>query len=137
MRYDLNLLYEFCCEIGLAAQRSSEETLQVSLGDGAVLCFQNADVEEDCLLGFADTPWHTHGDLLFSDCDGSYIQLDSRELLSQLKEGKVLLCECVVAGQVTDRWLIHSVFNDEFAALEPDERLVVRRASDTLGRGVT
>jgi hypothetical protein len=54
-----------------------------------------------------------------------------------LKEGKVLLCERVVAGQVTDRWLIHSVFNDEFAALEPDERLVVRRASDTLGRGVT
>ena len=136
MRYDLNLLNEFCYEIAVPAQITDGTRLEVPVGGGAVLCFQNAEREEDCLLGFIDTPWHTHGDLIFADPRGHYIELDSMSLLSGLKEGRVLVCEQQIAGQVTDRWLIHSEYNDEFRYIQPGERIVVRSAAFA-GAGTT
>jgi hypothetical protein len=129
MRYDLDLLNEFCHEIDVPAQVIDGVRLEVPVGDGAVLCFQNSDREEDCLLGFIDTPWHTHGDLLFADPRGHCVELDSLNLLSGLKQRKVLVCEQQIAGRITDRWLIHSEYNDEFRYIQPGERIVVRPAA--------
>lgn len=128
MRYDLDILSEFCREIGLNGRMPDNSSLQVALGDEAVLCFYNAEQDEDCLMGFEDTPWHTHGDLMFSDHHGHFVELDPLNLLSGLCSGDVLICEQEVSGHVVDRWLVHKVFNDELEYLSAGERLIVRRA---------
>ena len=128
MRYDLDILNEFCREIGLNARMRDNSSLEVFLGDETILCFQNAELDEDCLMGFANTPWHTHGDLEFSDHHGHFVELDPLNLLSGLCSGDVLICEQEVSGNLIDRWLVHKVYHDEFQHLMPGERLIVRPA---------
>jgi hypothetical protein len=129
MVYDLNFLNEYCREIGLVARTVDRFALEIAVGNGAVLCFQNAERERDCLMGFLGTPWHTHGDLTFVDPRGHYIELDTLNLLNGLRDGTVLVCERHVDGKLADRWLIHSGYNDEFRYLDPDVSIIVRRAN--------
>ncbi|HEX8534980.1 MAG TPA: hypothetical protein VF662_12500 [Allosphingosinicella sp.] len=131
MRYDLILLDEFCRELGLSSRLRNNSSLEVSLGDEAVLCFVNAERDEDCLMGFADTPWHTHGDLIFSDHHGYFVELDPLNVLAGLQSGDVLICDQEVSGSLVNRWLVHKIFNDEFKHLMPNERLVFRRAVES------
>ena len=53
MRYDINLIQQLCSEIGLSARVDTNQRVEVDLGEGAVLCFQNAEREKDCLIGSA------------------------------------------------------------------------------------
>jgi hypothetical protein len=127
-RHDLALLHEFCGDIGLRSH-IVEQRVDVDLGEGAVLCFQNRERDEDCAAGFLDTPWHFHGDLMFSSRDG-YIEVNCLDLISGLKKGTVLVCERWKNGAVVDRWLEHSIYNhvgSSFKHMEDGEKLVVRR----------
>lgn len=128
MRYDLELVTELCREVGLSARMESGQRVDIDLGQGAILCFQNAEREEDCLIGFLGMPWHAHDKLMFGDSRGYYVELDYLNLLTGLMDGRVLLCEQEVAGRTVDRWLVHSEYNDEFKYLEEGERIIVRRA---------
>jgi hypothetical protein len=129
MRYDLDLVSQLCREIGFSASMNTDSRVEIDLGRGAVLCFQNEEREEDCLIGFLSMPWHTHDDLTFVDARGNYINLDYLNLLTGLKEGRVLVCEREMQGRTLDRWLVHSEYNDEFKYLEEGERIIVRRAT--------
>lgn len=130
MAYDLDFLHEYCREIGLEAQVSDERVLDIHLGDGAVLQFVNYDDEEHCLFGFETTPWHAHGnELEFSGPRGYYVELDLLSLLAGLVSGDVLVCDLEADGKLVDRWLVHKNFNNEFAHLDPGERILVRRAT--------
>ena len=128
MSYDLEMLREFSGEIGLSSRLRDNMSLEVVLGDGAILCFQNAEREEDCLIGFLDTPWHFHGDLTFADRLGHFIELDQLSFLNGLRAGEIVVCEQTKEGEVVDRWLVHSRYNDEFQHLAPNESLCFRRA---------
>ena len=127
MRYDLDLVDQLCREIGLPVHMDINR-VGIDLGRGAVLCFQNAESEQDCLIGFLGMPWHTHDNLMFADAR-SCIELDYFDLLIGLKEGRVLVCDREVEGQTVDRWLVHNEYNDEFKYLEDGERIIVRRAT--------
>lgn len=128
MRYDLDLILELCGEVGLPA-RLTDGRVEVDLCPGAVLHFQNAEDEKDCLIGFFDTPWHTHGDLTFSDSHGRHVvEIDYLDVIVALKDGRVLICERQRANGTVDRWLIHRDYNDELRWLEQGEQLVIRRA---------
>lgn len=86
------------------------------LGGDAILCFSNGALEQDCLIEFKDssgtwTPWHHHDEFLATDRQGYFIELNYLDLLTGLKEGKVLVCERWKSGLLEDRWLIHSEFN--------------------------
>jgi len=129
MRYDLDLVNQLCREIGLMVRMETADRVEIDLGRNAVLCFQNAENEEDCLIGFLDMPWHTHDNLIFADARGHYIELDYLDLLTSLKDGRVLIGEREVEGRTEDLWLVHSDYNDEFKYLDEDERIIVRRAS--------
>ena len=129
MRYDLDLVNQLCREIGLPASMNTDSRVEIDLGRGAVLCFQNEEREEDCLIGFLGMAWHTHDDLMFVDARGNYVNLDYLNLLTGLKEGRVLVCEREMQGRTLDRWLVHSEYNDEFKYLEEGERIIVRRAT--------
>ena len=138
MHYDLDLVGQLCREIGLPAH-TSDHRVEIDLGGGAVLAFQNTERDEDCLIGLLATNatperivvgWHTHDDhLTFVDAHGCRIKLDYLDLLTCLKEGRVLVCEREVEGQTVERWLIHSEYNDEFTHLEKGERIIVRRVA--------
>jgi hypothetical protein len=128
MRYDLALLEEFCRETGLEARIIDPTVLEVPVGDGAVLCFVNSKEEKDCFLGFHDTSWHVHGDVIFNGPNGHYIEVDLLSLLSGLKDGQILVCELRENEILVDRWLIHSEYNDELSHLQPGQRIIVRRA---------
>lgn len=132
MRYDLDILFDYCRETGLRARMADDGTLEVVLGDSAVLCFQNFENEDDCQMGFLDTSWHCHGDLMFSDPRGHYVELDPLNILEGLSTGDVLVCEQLIGGSLADRWLIHKNYNDEFGHLRLGEQLVVRRAPVTV-----
>lgn len=129
MRYDLDLVNQLCREIGLMVQMDTADRVEIDLGRNAVLCFQNAEREDDCLIRFLVMPWHVHGNLIFVDARGHYIELDYLNLLTGLKDGRVLIREREVKGRTEDLWLVHSDYNDEFKYLEEDERIIVRRAT--------
>jgi hypothetical protein len=129
MRYDLALVRQLCREIGLIVQRDADHRVEVDLGHGAILCFQNAEREEDCAIGFLGMPWHAHDNIMFADAHGNYIELDYLNLLTALKEGRVLVCELEKKGRTVDIWPVHSEYNDELKYLEEGERIIVRRAT--------
>ena len=128
MRYDLDLVNQLCREIGLIVRMDTDRCVEIDLGWDAVLCFENAEREEDCLIGFLGMPWHTHDNLMFADARGNYVELDYINLLAGLKEGRVLVCERVMEGRTVDRWLVHSECNDELKYIEEGEQIIVHRA---------
>ena len=127
MRYELELILQLCGEVGLPA-RLTDDRVEVELCPNAVLHFQNAEDERDSLIGFSDTPWHTHGDLKFSDAHGRYVEIDYLDVIVALRDGRVLICERQTANRTVDRWLIHRDYSDELRWLEQGEQLVIRRA---------
>ena len=66
---------------------------------------------------------------MFADAHGNCVELDDLNLLTGLKESRVLVCEREVAGRMVDRQLVHSEYNDEFKYLGEGERIIVRRAT--------
>src|SRR4051812_49342843 len=90
MRYELDLIRGSCRQIGWAVH-DVHLGIEVDLGDGAILCFQNADRYDDCLIGFAGMPWHVHDHLRFAGARGYHTEVDYRELPSALSEGRVLI----------------------------------------------
>jgi hypothetical protein len=107
----------------------SDESVEVDLGGDAVLCFENSEYEPDCLIAFkGETRWHVHDQFLFDDCRGNVIELNYLDLLTGLKEGKVLVAELWKSGVLTDRWLFHSEFNRDFKYMQEGEEIRVWRA---------
>lgn len=128
MRYELDLILQLCHELGLPALLTDERA-EITLGHGVALWFQNAERDEDCLVGFEDTPWHTHDYLLFSDAKGYYVELDYLDIVTGLKDGQILICEQWQDGALRDRWLIHRDFNNEFKYMREGEELRIWRPS--------
>ena len=105
-----------------------------TLGQDALLQFQNAEDDKDCLVGFLGTPWHTHDNFMFAG-RGPCTELDYLDLVVALKDGRILICEQRVDGQTVDRWLIHKEYNDEFRFLEEGEEIVVRSGDHARSNG--
>ena len=130
MRFDLGLIYELCCETGLAARAVDGKDVTIDLGEGAILTFENAkEGMDECLAGFGDTPSHVHGNFEFLDEHGNYVELDYLELVIGLSDGRILICERHMNGRLANRWLIHRDHNDEFKHMELNESIIVRRAA--------
>jgi hypothetical protein len=134
MRYDLPLIQGFCRAAGWRSTGVSDASLEIDLGGDAVLCFQKVESEDDCAFGFKGTAWHTHGDLMFADRCGNYIEMNYLEVLSALKEGKVLVAERWQNGRLTERWLVHCEYNDELNYMQLGEETRIWRAPRGYGK---
>ncbi len=119
----------FAAKSGWRSMRCRTKRVEIDLGEGAVLCFQNFDNESDRLIGFLGMPWHVHDNLIFVSAQGKYIEIDYLDMLIGLKEGKVLICEVCIDSRIVDRYLIHILYNDESQYLQEGERVVVRRVT--------
>jgi len=128
MRYDLDLANVVCSEQGFPIVQARDR-LEVSLSKDAVLCIQNCEREEDCLIGFKDTPWHTHNDFMFVDPRGRYTEMSYLDVLAGLGDGSILVCELRSLGAIEDRWLIHREYNDEYTNMQLSDQIVVFRAA--------
>lgn len=67
------------------------------------------------------------------DARGNKIKLNYLDLLTSLAEGRVLVCERHIEGQMVSRLLVHSEYNDEFTHLEEEEWITARRAMTLAG----
>jgi hypothetical protein len=132
MRYDLELIHQLCQEIGFSSVVESKELIKIQLSSAMVLCFQNSEKEEDCLVCFEGAPWHTHDDIIFSNAQGMFTELSYLDIISGLDDGQILVCERLLQTKVMDRWLIHRDYNDinnEFKYMAAGEELKVIRVS--------
>lgn len=120
------MVSELCDEVGLQCDRRSSDELAIHLESGVTLLFQNAADEEDCLVGFEGTAWHTHEGLTCSDRHGSYVELTYLDLVTGLADGTILVCELWVRGSLSDRWLVHLDFVDEFRQLQDGDEIRIR-----------
>ena len=128
MRYDLRLIHELCGELNLRSSIVADDFLEVDLGGDAVLCFVNSEDDKDCLIGFKGTPWHAHDDFVFTDQRGYVTQLNYLDVLTGLREGKVLVCERWRSASLADRWLVHSEFNDELNYMQEGDEIRIWKA---------
>lgn len=135
MRYDLSLIYELCNDVGLHCTRATSE-LSIHLAPGATLLFQNTEREEDCLMGFVGTPWHAHDNLVCSDRQGNCIDLSYLDVVEGVAEGVILICELWVNEKLSDRWLVHRDYVDEFRYLQRGDEIRIRPAP-ALAKGST
>lgn len=129
MYYDISLIEQLCNEIGFLFRKADEQAIEIKLAPAAQLIFANIVDADDCMCMFKNSLWHTHGNFLFSDKRGYFIEIDYLDVLLGLKDGSVLICELYKYEQCTDRWLIHRDYNDEFSHMGTDERIVVHRAN--------
>lgn len=132
MLFDLSLISELCGDLGVNSVQRSVNEVVVCLEPGVNLLFQNFPEEDDCLIGFEGTQWHTHNNLTCSARDGRYVELTYLDIVSGLTDGTLLICELWVRGKLTDRWLVHREYVDEFKHLQNGEEIRVRSA---VGRG--
>ena len=113
-------------EAGLIASAGANGAVKVEVVPEVFLVFQPD--AEGLIVGFEGMPSHTHGAIDFTDPAGRFLELQPSEIPKALLAGAVLICERWVQGLVTDRWLVHRDFNDEFKYMDHNEELRIYRA---------
>ncbi|MEO0479365.1 MAG: hypothetical protein AAF196_07790 [Planctomycetota bacterium] len=126
MRYDIGTIADLCREIGLRCVVESPDVVDISLEEDVVLRFENLDGSDDCMVSFAGSNWHAHGDLGFCDHRGYNVDLDYLSVITGISDGTILVCEQWKRGALADRWLVHREYVDEFRFLEDGEEIRIR-----------
>lgn len=121
--YRLDELEKIALELGVETQRVDENRLDVRLNQDAVLTFCNSVDQEDSLVGFDGTPWHSHGSVLFMTGVNTYITCDEFDILIGLGSGELVIVSRYLQGETVDRWLAHKKEPLDLRYIEPGEEL--------------
>src|SRR5690606_29372377 len=97
--------------------------------EGVVLTFINMVEDEDTLVGFDGTPWHSHGVMTFETGASTYTECDELEILVGLESGELLVLSEYLDGQLVDRSLIHRGVGPDLSAMEPGEEVRLLRVA--------
>jgi hypothetical protein len=133
MQHDLRAVLDRCAALGVFAFMVDENEVRIPIGHELELSFWNYQPEES-LVGVArkgaphGVDWHVHGEIDFCKPDGYVKSVQPTDLIGLLHAGEVLICELWRNGEVFNRTLEHSEFNDEFRFLEPEDELHFYRA---------
>ncbi|WP_147385628.1 hypothetical protein [Oleomonas cavernae] len=69
---------------------------------------------DDITVGFADTPWHTHGDLLAAEAEVPTSPYEAVEsFIEKLVNNQLIIAVSTIGGKVRDIWIT----DDPVAAL--------------------
>jgi hypothetical protein len=137
MHYDLELLHEFCQELGFPSSISSNEKLEIKFSEHCVLVFWNYKSdgsEAECIMGFKIEGFdesfnsHIHGNIVFSN-GINYVEMNPLDILAGLKDGTVLICEVWRKGELDDRTLMHHKIDSTFEKMDKDEEIRVFRVN--------
>ncbi len=102
-----------------------ENLVKVMLEEDIYLFFENIE-EDDCIIGFEGTPWHFHGDIQFCDGRGYYLDVNYIDIITEIINGTILVCENWMNDKLEDRYLIHNELNDEFKYMRPTEKIIIK-----------
>lgn len=128
MQYDLRAIEDFCRTEGLRFERSSAEEIRVHVCKDSQLCFANTEGGTDTYLGFTDSAWHSHGDLMLMIGPDTSIELGPVEVLAGLKSGELLIATRHIDGKLKDRWIFHRKEEQDFQYMGPNESVCIQKA---------
>lgn len=123
--YRLQELAALARELNFPTRRVHLHQLDVTIGDGCILTFSNLPAENDTLVGFDGTPWHSHGLVQFLTGDATYIDCDELAILVGLGTGELVIVSQVFDGQLRDRWIAHRNERLDVRHIQPGEELRV------------
>jgi hypothetical protein len=127
MEYRLNKIAELCSEHGIQTDVPDKNRIDVKISDDCVLSFLNLVDEEDTLVGFDGTPWHSHGIVQFITGSNTYIECDELDIIIGLVSGELLIVSQYVKSELNDRWIMHKAEPLDLKYIEPGEELKVLR----------
>lgn len=130
--YDLHSIKEICEQLRLPCRLATPFEIEISLYPDVVFVFANLESENDTYLGFRDTPWHSHGNLMLMTGDSTYLEYEPAELLTAISKGDVVIATQSNGEQMQDRWLTHKDENLDLKYLGPGETLSVFRIAARL-----
>ncbi len=127
MEYDLNKIIGLCSEYGLKVNRPNENQVDITICNGCVLTFMNLVKEQDTLVGFVGTPWHTHGEVEFMTSSNTSISCSEIDIIIGLVSGELLIVSRYLESKLDDRWIIHKGNVLGLKYIEPGEELRIFR----------
>jgi hypothetical protein len=102
----------------------------VSITEAVVLVFQNLPDEEDTVIGFKGTPWHSHGKLMLMLDEASCVELDELDVLQGIKDWDIVIGERYLNGMIEDRWLAHKKEAIDIRYIEAGEEIRIWRPAE-------
>ena len=130
MYYDLPTLDDFARELGFPSSFVDPDRLEVSITEAVVLVFQNLPDEEDTILGFKGTPWHSHGKLMLMLDEASCVEFDELDILQGIKDGDIVVGERYLNTMIQDRWLAHKKEAVDVRYIEAGEEIRTWRLAE-------
>jgi hypothetical protein len=125
MGYRLDELEELARELGMPTRRVDEDRLDVIVAEGCSLTFSNWPAQDDTLVGFDRTPWHSHGIVQLATGNGTYVECDELDFLVGLGSGELVVVSRFLDEQLSDRWLAHKQEALELRYMQRGEELRV------------
>ena len=127
MEYRLNKIAELCSENSLKTHIPDKNRIDVFIREDCVLSFLNLVDENDTLVGFDGTPWHSHGNVQFMTGSNTYIECDELEIIIGLVSGELLIVSRYLKSSLTDRWIMHKDEPLDIKYIEAGEELKICR----------
>ena len=127
MSYDLEVIEAECAVHNLVCTRVSEHEVEITLWPDCILFFANLVEEDDTMVGFKNTPWHSHDELTVMTGDNTSAELDPVEIVRLLTTGVLLIVSQWIDGKLHDRWLMHRGERLDLKYLEPHEEFRVKQ----------
>lgn len=124
--YRLDELAALAADLGFESRRADADRLDVSIS-GAVLAFCNLRQEQDTLIGFEGTPWHSHGTVLFQTGQDTYVECDELDILIGLASGDLVILTEYTNGALRDRWLAHHLESFNVKHMQPGDEIRILR----------
>lgn len=125
MNYDLDSIEAECASLGIPSLRVDSDQIDIILASDCVLQFSNQPIEGDTMVGFRDTPWHSHDKLMVMTGDSTCIECSELDVVRLIASGDLMIVSQFVKGRLTDRWLTHKAEPLDLQYIKAGEELRV------------
>ena len=127
MEYRLSKIAELCSEHGLQTSMPDKNRIDVKIRDNCILSFLNLVEENDTVVAFDGTPWHSHGIVQFMAGSNTYIDCDELDIIIGLVSGELIIVSRFLQSKLVDRWIMHKNEPLDLKYIESGEELNICR----------
>lgn len=131
MSYDLDAIENECAAKKLSCNRVSTNEIEVILEPECILQFANLIEEDDTIIGFKNTPWHSHDELMLMTGDDTWTELSEVDVITSLAAGTLVVVSQWIDGKLHDRWLAHRDEKLDLKHLQPLEELRIKQIAQS------
>lgn len=126
--FDLDEIERCGKNLELVCHHENDQIL-VEVMPSVRLCFVNLYEQQDNLIGFKDTSWHTHGFVEVMTSRSTSLTYGAVSVLKALKSGELLIAARYLGDALDDRWIVHKSYIDDGEWLEAGFELRYSRIS--------